>query len=118
MSGSRPLCSTCVTVPTIAEQVLGPHLPGLCDSMLSTALFDREVNVRRAAAAALQASAVAAETRLPSRGRAESYHMACVLKKYFSKTSASKVLWLVLFSFLGVSGHTRCSMRGRFHRPP
>lgn len=39
-----------------ASKVLGPHLPGLCDSMLSTALFDREVNVRRAAAAALQAS--------------------------------------------------------------
>ncbi|CAM9179699.1 unnamed protein product [Scytosiphon promiscuus] len=37
-----------------SPQVLGPHLPGLCDSMLSTALFDREVNVRRAAAAALQ----------------------------------------------------------------
>ncbi|CAM9573000.1 unnamed protein product, partial [Laminaria digitata] len=34
--------------------VLGPHLPDLCDSMLATALFDREVNVRRAAAAALQ----------------------------------------------------------------
>ncbi|CAM9634190.1 unnamed protein product, partial [Ectocarpus sp. 8 AP-2014] len=37
-----------------SPRVLGPHLPGLCDSMLSTALFDREVNVRRAAAAALQ----------------------------------------------------------------
>eukprot|EP00752_Nemacystus_decipiens_P005667 g5128.t1 len=37
-----------------SPKVLGPHLPGLCDSMLSTALFDREVNVRRAAAAALQ----------------------------------------------------------------
>lgn len=35
-------------------KVLGPHLPGLCDSMLSTALFDREINVRRAAAAAFQ----------------------------------------------------------------
>ena len=37
-------------------KVLGPHLPDLCDSMLATALFDREVNVRRAAAAALQVS--------------------------------------------------------------
>ncbi|CAM9733282.1 unnamed protein product, partial [Sphacelaria rigidula] len=36
------------------QVVLGPHLPGLCDSMLSAALLDREVNVRRAAAAAFQ----------------------------------------------------------------
>lgn len=43
-----------LTSPPKSQQVLGPHLPGLCDSMLSTALFDREVNVRRAAAAALQ----------------------------------------------------------------
>lgn len=52
---SLPRPSRCNYLCT--AKVLGPHLPGLCDSMLSTALFDREVNVRRAAAAALQASA-------------------------------------------------------------
>ncbi|CAN0009355.1 unnamed protein product, partial [Hapterophycus canaliculatus] len=53
-----------------SPQVLGPHLPGLCDSMLSTALFDREVNVRRAAAAALQASCPA-QYRPQSEGAEE-----------------------------------------------
>jgi hypothetical protein len=33
---------------------LQPHVAQLCTGMLATALFDREINVRRAAAAAYQ----------------------------------------------------------------
>jgi tubulin-specific chaperone D len=35
-----------------SPEALQPHLAALCSGMLSAALFDREINVRRAAAAA------------------------------------------------------------------
>mmetsp|Transcript_17802 Transcript_17802/g.55568 ORF Transcript_17802/g.55568 Transcript_17802/m.55568 type:complete len:1175 (+) Transcript_17802:28-3552(+) len=37
-----------------APQIIAPYLPGLLTSILSVAIFDREVHVRRAAGAALQ----------------------------------------------------------------
>ena len=41
-----------------SPEALRPHVAALCSGMLSAALFDREINVRRAAAAAFQVSAL------------------------------------------------------------